>query len=190
MFLQIWGTCIICTDVYFLQWLSTTFFYHVRSWHLSLNPRKLIAVKFSHLTRNMTMQWTLKLFKLPDVSIRKFIYRSAEYVKKIKVNHIKCIKSFILFSVPKLMSMISALFWMMCFVFIFLNLSYDNMKVKSFFREKLKISKSWFYDMNVFPQNSKTQGCGPFILWYDLFSSEYENTGLSSIYPCWCPGVF
>lgn len=37
-----------------------------RYWHRSLNPRKLIAVKFSHLTRNMTMQRTLKLFKLPD----------------------------------------------------------------------------------------------------------------------------
>ncbi|XP_048754458.1 glycylpeptide N-tetradecanoyltransferase 2-like [Ostrea edulis] len=37
-----------------------------RYWHRSLNPRKLIAVKFSHLTRNMTMQRTLKLYKLPD----------------------------------------------------------------------------------------------------------------------------
>lgn len=37
-----------------------------RYWHRSLNPKKLIEVKFSHLTRNMTMQRTLKLFKLPD----------------------------------------------------------------------------------------------------------------------------
>ncbi|KAJ8956389.1 hypothetical protein NQ318_015127 [Aromia moschata] len=35
-------------------------------WHRSLNPKKLIEVKFSHLSRNMTMQRTLKLFKLPD----------------------------------------------------------------------------------------------------------------------------
>lgn len=38
-----------------------------RYWHRSLNPRKLIDVKFSHLTRNMTMQRTLKLFKLPAI---------------------------------------------------------------------------------------------------------------------------
>lgn len=38
----------------------------VRYWHRSLNPRKLIEVKFSHLTRNMTMQRTLKLHKLPE----------------------------------------------------------------------------------------------------------------------------
>ncbi|GFO46427.1 glycylpeptide n-tetradecanoyltransferase [Plakobranchus ocellatus] len=38
-----------------------------RYWHRSLNPRKLIEVKFSHLSRNMTMQRTLKLYKLPDV---------------------------------------------------------------------------------------------------------------------------
>nr|XP_022904578.1 glycylpeptide N-tetradecanoyltransferase [Onthophagus taurus] len=37
-----------------------------RYWHRSLNPKKLIEVKFSHLSRNMTMQRTLKLYKLPD----------------------------------------------------------------------------------------------------------------------------
>ncbi|XP_071453218.1 glycylpeptide N-tetradecanoyltransferase 2 [Hetaerina americana] len=37
-----------------------------RYWHRSLNPKKLIEVKFSHLSRNMTMQRTLKLHKLPD----------------------------------------------------------------------------------------------------------------------------
>ncbi|XP_076361396.1 glycylpeptide N-tetradecanoyltransferase 2-like isoform X1 [Tachypleus tridentatus] len=37
-----------------------------RYWHRSLNPRKLIDVKFSHLSRNMTMQRTLKLYKLPE----------------------------------------------------------------------------------------------------------------------------
>lgn len=37
-----------------------------RYWHRSLNPKKLIDIKFSHLSRNMTMQRTLKLFKLPD----------------------------------------------------------------------------------------------------------------------------
>uniref|UniRef100_A0A8C4QI13 Glycylpeptide N-tetradecanoyltransferase n=1 Tax=Eptatretus burgeri TaxID=7764 RepID=A0A8C4QI13_EPTBU len=37
-----------------------------RYWHRSLNPRKLIDVKFSHLSRNMTMQRTLKLYRLPE----------------------------------------------------------------------------------------------------------------------------
>ncbi|XP_049844799.1 glycylpeptide N-tetradecanoyltransferase 2-like [Schistocerca gregaria] len=39
-----------------------------RYWHRSLNPKKLIEVKFSHLSRNMTMQRTLKLYKLPDTT--------------------------------------------------------------------------------------------------------------------------
>lgn len=38
-----------------------------RYYHRSLNPKKLIEVKFSHLARNMTLQRTLKLNKLPDV---------------------------------------------------------------------------------------------------------------------------
>nr|CAG4640821.1 EOG090X055U [Eulimnadia texana] len=37
-----------------------------RYWHRSLNPKKLIDVKFSHLSRNMTMQRTLKLYRLPE----------------------------------------------------------------------------------------------------------------------------
>lgn len=37
-----------------------------RYWHRSLNPKKLVEVKFSHLARNMTMQRTIKLYKLPD----------------------------------------------------------------------------------------------------------------------------
>ena len=37
-----------------------------RYWHRSLNPKKLIEIKFSHLSRNMTMQRTLKLYKLPE----------------------------------------------------------------------------------------------------------------------------
>lgn len=37
-----------------------------RYWHRSLNPKKLIDVKFSHLTRNMTVQRLVKLYKLPD----------------------------------------------------------------------------------------------------------------------------
>jgi glycylpeptide N-tetradecanoyltransferase len=37
-----------------------------RYWHRSLNPKKLIDVGFSHLSRNMTMQRTIKLYRLPE----------------------------------------------------------------------------------------------------------------------------
>lgn len=37
-----------------------------RYWHRSLNPKKLVEVKFSHLSRNMTMQRQIKLLKLPE----------------------------------------------------------------------------------------------------------------------------
>ncbi|XP_071507282.1 glycylpeptide N-tetradecanoyltransferase 2-like [Diadema antillarum] len=37
-----------------------------RYWHRSLNPKKLVEVKFSHLGRNMTLQRTIKLYKLPE----------------------------------------------------------------------------------------------------------------------------
>jgi len=37
-----------------------------RYWHRSLNPKKLIDVKFSHLGKNMTLARTLKLYKLPN----------------------------------------------------------------------------------------------------------------------------
>ena len=42
--------------------------YFCRYWHRSLNPKKLIEVKFSHLSRNMTMQRTMKLYRLPEVN--------------------------------------------------------------------------------------------------------------------------
>lgn len=37
-----------------------------RYWHRSLNPKKLIEVKFSHLSKNMTMQRHIKLYRLPE----------------------------------------------------------------------------------------------------------------------------
>lgn len=40
-----------------------------RYWHRNLNPKKLIEVKFSHLGKNMTMQRTLRLYKLPDKTL-------------------------------------------------------------------------------------------------------------------------
>jgi len=46
--------------------LSRIIIYKCRYWHRSLNPKKLIEVKFSQLARNMTMQRTLKLYRLPE----------------------------------------------------------------------------------------------------------------------------
>ena len=46
-----------------------------RYWHRSINPKKLIEVKFSHLSRNMTMQRHLKLYRLPDeTKVDKSLY--------------------------------------------------------------------------------------------------------------------
>ena len=37
-----------------------------RYWHRSLNPKKLIEIEFSRLAPRMTMNRTLKLFRLPE----------------------------------------------------------------------------------------------------------------------------
>lgn len=37
-----------------------------RYYHRSLNPKKLIEVKFSHLSQRMTLPRTVKLYKLPE----------------------------------------------------------------------------------------------------------------------------
>ena len=52
-----------------------------RYWHRSLNPKKLIEVKFSHLSRNMTMQRHLKLYRLPETT-------KIEGIRKLKVTDI------------------------------------------------------------------------------------------------------
>lgn len=58
-----------------------------RYWHRSLNPKKLIEIKFSHLSRNMTMQRTLKLYKLPETTkvpgFRKMVYTDVPQAQKI-----------------------------------------------------------------------------------------------------------
>ncbi len=36
-----------------------------RYWHRNLNPKKLVNVGFSHLTRRMTLPRAVKLYKLP-----------------------------------------------------------------------------------------------------------------------------
>ncbi|CDS39669.1 glycylpeptide N tetradecanoyltransferase [Echinococcus multilocularis] len=39
-----------------------------RYWHRPLNPRKLVDVGFSHLTRTMTLHRAMKLYRLPDTT--------------------------------------------------------------------------------------------------------------------------
>ncbi|KAL5110575.1 Glycylpeptide N-tetradecanoyltransferase 2 [Taenia crassiceps] len=39
-----------------------------RYWHRPLNPRKLVDVGFSHLTRTMTLHRAIKLYRLPDTT--------------------------------------------------------------------------------------------------------------------------
>lgn len=43
-----------------------------RSWHRSPNPRKLVEVKFSHVSRNTSFHRTVKLYSPPDVSKNDF----------------------------------------------------------------------------------------------------------------------
>lgn len=52
-----------------------------RYYHRSLNPKKLIDVKFSSLTKNMTMKRTLRLYSLPDAP-------RLEGFKKLDKSHI------------------------------------------------------------------------------------------------------
>jgi len=63
-----------------------------RYWHRSLNPKKLIEVKFSHLSRNMTMQRHLKLYRLPDQTkvpgLRLFESKDVEKVRELLNNYL------------------------------------------------------------------------------------------------------
>ncbi|XP_031795791.1 glycylpeptide N-tetradecanoyltransferase 2 isoform X4 [Sarcophilus harrisii] len=64
-----------------------------RYWHRSLNPRKLVEVKFSHLSRNMTLQRTMKLYRLPDVTktsgLRPMEPKDIKAVKELINNYLK-----------------------------------------------------------------------------------------------------
>ncbi|KAF7411737.1 glycylpeptide N-tetradecanoyltransferase 1 [Vespula maculifrons] len=64
-----------------------------RYWHRSLNPKKLIEIKFSHLSRNMTMQRTLKLYKLPENTkvpgFRKLVYTDIPQAHKILSDYLE-----------------------------------------------------------------------------------------------------
>ncbi|CAK9801387.1 Glycylpeptide N-tetradecanoyltransferase 1 [Anthophora quadrimaculata] len=64
-----------------------------RYWHRSLNPKKLIEIKFSHLSRNMTMQRTLKLYKLPENTkvpgFRKLVEADIPQAHKILTDYLE-----------------------------------------------------------------------------------------------------
>ncbi|XP_023488019.2 glycylpeptide N-tetradecanoyltransferase 2 isoform X1 [Equus przewalskii] len=64
-----------------------------RYWHRSLNPRKLVEVKFSHLSRNMTLQRTMKLYRLPDVTktsgLRPMEPRDIKAVRELTNTYLK-----------------------------------------------------------------------------------------------------
>ncbi|XP_052889682.1 glycylpeptide N-tetradecanoyltransferase [Anopheles moucheti] len=64
-----------------------------RYWHRSLNPKKLIEVKFSYISRNMTMQRTIKLYKLPDqpktAGFRKLLETDLKAVHKLLESYLQ-----------------------------------------------------------------------------------------------------
>ncbi|XP_063054703.1 glycylpeptide N-tetradecanoyltransferase 2 isoform X1 [Engraulis encrasicolus] len=63
-----------------------------RYWHRSLNPRKLVEVKFSHLSRNMTLQRTMKLYRLPDSTrtpgLRRMVEADVPQVTSLLQSHL------------------------------------------------------------------------------------------------------
>ncbi|XP_065053130.1 glycylpeptide N-tetradecanoyltransferase 2-like [Rhopilema esculentum] len=64
-----------------------------RYWHRSLNPKKLIDVKFSHLSKNMTMQRTIRLYRLPEDTktsgIRQLKKEDCSKAHKLLVENLK-----------------------------------------------------------------------------------------------------
>lgn len=64
-----------------------------RSWHRSLNPRKLIELNFSSLTNKMTLQRAIKLNKLPETTktagLRPMIEQDVPMVHDLLREHLK-----------------------------------------------------------------------------------------------------
>ena len=52
-----------------------------RYWHRSLNPKKLIEVKFSHLSKNMTMQRHIKLYRCGRCTFKSYSEKPINFVK-------------------------------------------------------------------------------------------------------------
>lgn len=76
-----------------------------RYWHRSINPKKLVEVKFSHLKRNMTMQRTIKLYKLADApktpGYRKMTKADVKQAHKLLVNYLNKFQLAPLFSLEE-----------------------------------------------------------------------------------------
>ncbi|XP_056627452.1 glycylpeptide N-tetradecanoyltransferase 1b isoform X2 [Triplophysa dalaica] len=64
-----------------------------RSWHRSLNPRKLIELNFSSLTNKMTLQRAIKLNRLPEktktAGLRPMIEQDVLMVRDLLREHLK-----------------------------------------------------------------------------------------------------
>ncbi|KAK2512532.1 hypothetical protein Q9233_016192 [Columba guinea] len=77
----------------FISAIPATIHIYDTYWHRSLNPRKLIEVKFSHLSRNMTMQRTMKLYRLPETpktpGLRPMEHRDISAVHKLLTEYLK-----------------------------------------------------------------------------------------------------
>lgn len=63
-----------------------------RYYHRSLNPKKLIAVRFSHLPPHLTMASTIKLYRVPEhpstPGIRPFELRDTDQVQALLANYL------------------------------------------------------------------------------------------------------
>ena len=56
---------------------------HCSYWHRSLNPKKLVEVKFSHIGQKMTIARMIKLYKLPAVRQKLEYFENPAW----KMNH-------------------------------------------------------------------------------------------------------
>jgi len=74
-------------------------------WHRSLNPKKLIECRFSHLKRNMTLARTIRLYQLPPVpatpGIRKLEERDCVAAQKLLMEYLPKFKLFMRFNVDE-----------------------------------------------------------------------------------------
>lgn len=64
-----------------------------RYYHRSLNPKKLIDIGFSYLSRNMTVSRTVKLYRLPETTqlagLRQFEKKDSKQVHTLIAEHMK-----------------------------------------------------------------------------------------------------
>ena len=74
---------------------------HARYWHRSINPQKLIAVEFSRLQPRMTMNRTIRLYRLPDQpftpGLRPMTRADVPSARKLLAGYLKQFKLHIVF---------------------------------------------------------------------------------------------